>query len=1023
MRQDILPVIDSETIIVVAGDVVHAKLDMSPELVQETSDFLTMLADLAPTFVIAGNHDLNLSNKSRMDTLSPIVSILNHKNITYWKHSGIYPVGDVEFVVYSIVDTKDKWPSVVPNGKTRIGVYHGPVYGAATNNNFTITDRHTEVSQFDGLDIVILGDIHTYQSLQSYDATLKKPEIVYSSSLLQQNHGELSTGHGWVLWNVDKRTHVFNELKNEYGYRTIDISDGTVPSIVDLPKYTRLRIITGNTDSAVIDKLLAVIKSKHTIVELSTLKGSTTQGQFTKGATTIELDKITQLDTQTTLLKDWLADHIPECVNDDLKKVVDIHSELYTKLKLDDKSRNVQWKPIKFKFSNMFSYGPDNEINFDNMSGVWGVFAPNASGKSSIMDAVMFCLYDKTPRAYRGDHIMNNRKTTFSCELTFKINEDTFTVARSGKKNKAGEVKVDVDFFKTDKDNVVTSLNGTERRVTNTNIRDYVGTYEDFVLTAFSSQNGSSLFVDKTHSERKDLLCQFMGLDVFDQLHELANDTSRDMIAMLKKHKTTDNSSTLVSLQTQIETEVENLIDIESKLESEYNVLNSYIIEKEELISKKIAIDPTIIDADKLVSVELKIHSDINDITTKIDRNKSSQSVVESKIQELNGYIDIINEIPDVQTKALEYESAVLEKNSLIREVETINKQIVYCKHTIDVLGGLKCNYECDVCLDNNKKFIDDAEKSKLELQEAISKLDTFNNSIESSNKLIETLTIAHVSYSKLIDYQKIIDSETSNLLKLQMEHQTLSLTLDKLYDNARKIIDAKAMYDKNKEDILHNKEIDQSLDNLTQDINTTKDKLAKLNPVKMQYHGNHKVLLSKKEDILATIKEIGELEDKCNAYQAYLAAVGRNGITHTFLINAIPIIEQEVNNILSQVAEFTINLELDGKNVNGTIQYSNDRRWQLESGSGMERFISGLAIRVALMNASNLPKPAMIVIDEGFGALDQDNLHNMTIFLTLLRDKFNLVFIISHLDSARDMVDNILEITQADGYSSIIKN
>ena len=54
-------------IIFLGGDIVHAKTDMTPELVQAVQEFFKMFADLAPTILITGNHDCNLNNKSRLD--------------------------------------------------------------------------------------------------------------------------------------------------------------------------------------------------------------------------------------------------------------------------------------------------------------------------------------------------------------------------------------------------------------------------------------------------------------------------------------------------------------------------------------------------------------------------------------------------------------------------------------------------------------------------------------------------------------------------------------------------------------------------------------------------------------------------------------------------------------------------------------------------------------------------------------------------------------------------------------------
>lgn len=156
-------------IIVLAGDIVHAKTDMSPEMVQVTSQFLSRLSDIAPVLMIAGNHDCNLANTHRMDALTPIVNNLNHPNLHYVRNSAIVEVADVSFAVMSIFDEQEHWPRPDEmNDGTKIALYHGPVHGAKTDTNFEITNRHVHIRTFDGFDMVLLGDIHRMQTLQEY---------------------------------------------------------------------------------------------------------------------------------------------------------------------------------------------------------------------------------------------------------------------------------------------------------------------------------------------------------------------------------------------------------------------------------------------------------------------------------------------------------------------------------------------------------------------------------------------------------------------------------------------------------------------------------------------------------------------------------------------------------------------------------------------------------------------------------------------------------------------------------------
>ena len=86
-----------------------------------------------------------------------------------------------------------------------------------------------------------------------------------------------------------------------------------------------------------------------------------------------------------------------------------------------------------FEFGNMFSYGDGNVVDFTNMKSVMGLFASNASGKSSVMSALSFCLYDKCDRAFKASHVLNTVFDTFRCKLNFEI---------SGYKNKDLKVTI-----------------------------------------------------------------------------------------------------------------------------------------------------------------------------------------------------------------------------------------------------------------------------------------------------------------------------------------------------------------------------------------------------------------------------------------------------------------------------------------------------------------------------------------------------------------------------------------------------
>jgi len=138
---------------------------------------------------------------------------------------------------------------------------------------------------------------------------------------------------------------------------------------------------------------------------------------------------------------------------------------------------------------------------------------------------------------------------------------------------------------------------------------------------------------------------------------------------------------------------------------------------------------------------------------------------------------------------------------------------------------------------------------------------------------------------------------------------------------------------------------------------------------------------------------------------------------------NILPYIQEEVNTILSQIVDFNIEFDVDGKNINTQISYGDDKKWPLELTSGMEKFISSLAIRVGLINVSNLPRPNFLAIDEGFGNLDTNNLNSIFMLFDYLKTEFEYIMVISHIDLMRDITDNLLEISKRQGLSKVLYN
>ena len=244
-------------IVYVGGDIVHSKTDISPELIDLTTEFFKNLADRRHTIVITGNHDANLNNSSRLDSLSPIISALDHPKLHYLKDSGVYRLADVAFTVFGIFDDPNTFIKAKSfDAETKVALFHGAVDQSKTDKGYVVSNDNLKISMFDGYDMSMLGDIH---KRQFYD---KKKSILQVGSILQQNFGESFENHGCAIWDVKTRKASFIDFKNDFGFYTIDVSDGILPNIDDIPKYPRVRIRSKNTTQSQLKEITKTIKTK-----------------------------------------------------------------------------------------------------------------------------------------------------------------------------------------------------------------------------------------------------------------------------------------------------------------------------------------------------------------------------------------------------------------------------------------------------------------------------------------------------------------------------------------------------------------------------------------------------------------------------------------------------------------------------------------------------------------------------------------------------------------------------------------
>ena len=204
--------------IVFTGDLVHSKNQMTPELIEFVAWTLSECSKIAKTVLIIGNHDFLENNMSRLDALTPIVDSLQDENIVYLKNRGEYEDENVDWVVFSLMDHNIP-PDIEKTGRTKIGLFHGPVQGLTTDIGYKF-DSGFESDKFAGCDLVLCGDIHKRQVFNIPGG--KKAYMV--GSTIQQNYGETINKHGFGIYDIEKDEYVFVDLDNPRPFLSFKLS-------------------------------------------------------------------------------------------------------------------------------------------------------------------------------------------------------------------------------------------------------------------------------------------------------------------------------------------------------------------------------------------------------------------------------------------------------------------------------------------------------------------------------------------------------------------------------------------------------------------------------------------------------------------------------------------------------------------------------------------------------------------------------------------------------------------------------
>jgi len=993
------------SIAVVTGDIVHSKLDMSPELVQMLVDFFNGFE--IPTIVILGNHDMNLNNMHRIDAVSPVLDVIQNPNIIFIKENGLFELGGITWNHMAVDIAPSEYIRADQFDATyKIALHHGAVNSAKTDIGYQISNENVGVDLFDGHDITLLGDIHKPAQFLNELKT-----VAYPGSLIQQNHGE-ALDHGILVWDIENKSADFVEIQNDYGYITIEVEGTKVIKYPHrIPNKPRVRIKFNDTSAADMKKLIASIRKKFNVQDITIQRSVTNINN--EASSSFAIGNVRDVEYQNTLITDYIALNFPQATAEETDAIRHINRTINSKLPAVESVRHMTWHPIQFEFDNMFSYVEGNVINFENMQDVCGLFAANTSGKSSLLDAITYTIFDKCSKTGKAHEVLNNKKVTFRGKFTFEMNGTTYTIERTGIKQKNGHVKVLVDFY-TDTEN----LNGEERSDTNKSIRRYLGTYDDFILTAFSLQADNNNFIEKSQRERKDLLSQFLDITVFEQLYQLASDEIKETAGKLKEYKKTDFAEIIVHNDSIILNNQDTILELEqheNELQETRNTLQEKIVA---LIETKLPTTYDGPDINALEQQETELTKTIESILSDIDTAYAGIQLIKTNIAQAKKNIRTNYNETQLQHHVDTLNQLRLEFTELRDEIKNQKGIIDAKEEKIKHLESHEYDPNCKYCTSN--VFVQDAIEAQTTIDQDRNILNELINRYETNKNSIDALQIYETQYKELTKIQDSITESQNSLNVKELKLELLESDLQTRESELETCLERQESFRKNATAIIHNQTVDLHIATCKESIESCSTKIKSTQETIKSLFGAIEVAKTNKAAAMTQLDSYQQLETEYKAFEYYLQTVKRDGIPYELISKAMPKIETEINNVLNQVVDFNMVLQSDGKNINGYIIYDEDNFWPLELTSGMERFISSLAIRIALINVSALPRPNFIAIDEGWGSLDAEHISAVVNLFDYFRTKFDFSVIISHVDSMRDMVDNLIEVNKINGFSQI---
>ena len=563
---------------------------------------------------------------------------------------------------------------------------------------------------------------------------------------------------------------------------------------------------------------------------------------------------------------------------------------------------------------------------------------------------------------------------------------------------------------------IETDLNGVSRNDTDRRIRKIFGTLEDFLITSMTSQLGALQFIKEGSTKRKEILAKFLDLEIFERKYKMAKDDAADLRGALRRLEGEEFDENIEAAKLSLEENEEATEEQKyacEQMKAALQLFENHLQETERVIE---SIPTEIIDVVAVKKERLDKQAEVRSLRGTNELLAALLSEDEENLTKIHQFVEEFD--IEVLKKDRDKAENLQEKSkSLLFNLDNKNREILRKEKKISLLDEVPCGDSFPDC-----RFISDAHLAKVSIKSDRDKFAVLEVDAKELKEQLKNLN-PEIIQEQLDKYHLILQKQKSLVNSLQNRELNIekneALVVSLLHEMSF-CEDKIKTYEKNKDAIenfedllLRKKRTENNINCCQRELDQCKENILNL----YKLHGS---LEQKLTNLKSTKDELEDLRSRFTAYDLFMKCMHSNGISYDIIKKRLPVINNEIAKVLANIVDFEIFFEEDDKRLNILIKHPRFDARPLDMGSGAEKTVAAIAIRLALLSVSNLPKPNLFILDEPGTSLDEGNMEGFVQILDLVKSYFGTVLLISHLESLKDSVDQQITIEKKEDYAYV---